>query len=151
MEKIRKAIKNPGIRSLPSTLQYPFKEKTIMKLKEIISQDLIGHLQVSLSVLQLDVAEAQHCTNQNRFSETNSNIKNTRDLASSRFMDIEDGMSKVASGVATLQIEDRKSKVFKWISGLESTQARHRIICEQREAVSCPNSSIATPPFQRVG
>ena len=56
VNKIRQGVSSKGIRSIPSTLQYPFRESTIAKLKEIVTHDLMGNLSIAMSVLHLYVA-----------------------------------------------------------------------------------------------
>ena len=55
MEKSRKAMADSTVRRLPAQLQYPFRESTIAKLREIVSLELMGHLSLSLNVLKLYV------------------------------------------------------------------------------------------------
>lgn len=55
MEKSRKAMADSTVLRLPAQLQYPFRESTITRLREIVSPELIGHLSLSLSVLKLYV------------------------------------------------------------------------------------------------
>jgi hypothetical protein len=53
LDKIQKVGADRCMRALYLAMQYPFKEKMIMKLKNIITQELMGHLSLALSGLNL--------------------------------------------------------------------------------------------------
>jgi hypothetical protein len=51
--KIQNVATEKGFRSLPQRMQYPFKESTLVKLKEVINDDLMGHLGLVVNMLHL--------------------------------------------------------------------------------------------------
>ena len=53
LNKIQNASADRGMRALYLAMQYPFREKTIMKLQNIVTQELMGHLNLALSALNL--------------------------------------------------------------------------------------------------
>jgi hypothetical protein len=53
VNKIHEGMVQTGIRSLPSTLQYPFQESTIAKLKEIVTNDLMTNSSMAVNILHL--------------------------------------------------------------------------------------------------
>lgn len=53
LNKIRQGMATTGLRSIPSTLLYPFRESTIAKLKEIVTHDLMSNLAIAINVLNL--------------------------------------------------------------------------------------------------
>ena len=53
LNKIRQGMATTGLRSILSTLLYPFRESTIAKLKEIVTHDLMSNLAIVINVLNL--------------------------------------------------------------------------------------------------
>lgn len=53
LDKIQNVGPDRGMRALYLAMQYPFREKTIMKLQNIVTQELMGHLSLALSALNL--------------------------------------------------------------------------------------------------
>ncbi len=53
VNKIRQGTSSKGMRSIATAFQYPFRESTISKLKEIVMHDLMGNLSIAMSVLHL--------------------------------------------------------------------------------------------------
>lgn len=53
LNKIRQGMTSTGIRSIQPALQYPFRESTVAKLKEIVHMDLMGNLSMAVNILNL--------------------------------------------------------------------------------------------------
>ncbi|KAG8526680.1 uncharacterized protein KY384_008109 [Bacidia gigantensis] len=95
MEKSRKVMTN-SVARFPAALQYPFRESTIIRLREIVSHELLSHLNLSINILKLDVSEANHQSTQMGLSSINANIDSVRDETSLALSELKDGVSNAA-------------------------------------------------------
>ena len=53
LSKVQRVATERGMRSLPLVMQYPFRESTITKIKEMVTLDLMGHLRLAVGALNL--------------------------------------------------------------------------------------------------
>lgn len=114
-----KSVSSPGMSARLQRAQYPFQEKTILKLLRTIS-DLRSNLSLATSTLQLDVS----ISSLDRVDRLNTNIKDLIDNSNVSSTKILDGISKVhfsqeQEKLRALNSEERD--LMSWLSPLDFT------------------------------
>ena len=133
LDKIRQGMSQKGLRSVASTLQYPFRESTIAKLKEIVTMDLMNNLSMAITVLNLDVSNLNHRAVLSDLSSTNSSLNSMRRETQSNFANVQHTVSNITTTMAAHQIEDRRDKILRWIAPSDFVAETHIGACKQRE------------------